>query len=906
MKRKKEFQWYTGMWLIATVFLLILLWQNIGDARGVNYSGLVRGATQKLVKEELEGQPNDGLITYLDDVIYDLQTGKGKFNLTRNRSKEYQIRLSALKRVWEEMKAEISAVRTGDALSNHLYELSQQHFEMADQLVHCEEQGADLKLALCIGFYCIFLALSVTYFTIVNRRSQKEIEESLTVDGLTGLLSRRGFEERAAAILHKYRSRNYCIVEFDVDNFKGINNTYGFAQGDRLLCEMAGLISGWMEGQAICARINADDFVLLSEQRETLVSELEELLSRAVKNQNVFEALGDIGFTLGAYQIENNGEIIKTIMDKASTAHKTAKLHKHKSLLWYDESLIEKIELENRYLEQMHQGVKAGEFKMFLQPKVELSGMDVIGAEALVRWEMPDRGMVYPDEYIPLFEKNGSIVDLDYYMLETACAYLRRRLDESQPVFTLSVNFSRVTLYQQTFYDTVLEIVNRFDLPHYYIEIEVTESAFNEVTDAVLQTLQRLRDAGFYISMDDFGAGYSNLNMLSRFPIQIIKLDREFVRDLEQNKNVRGIIACVVDMAHAMGLKVICEGVEREEHVRFLRNIGCDYAQGYYFSRPIPQDEFGQIYQSFKVPELLTKSLCVSAGDSTASFEIDANEEHLFENIFLQTYPGFISLRNEKHQIVYLNDNFRNWIKQYTDVKPLGRTNVELAAIVPENVADTFLQCHDGSMELQKDMGNRNGLKKVIEFKGKPGTGEDSQYYDVLKYWVKLSGAPYIFTIAYDITKLYLENAKNFQSSMTDSLTGVRNRRYLQSEIAMYRGHYAAAFDLDNFKMVNDLEGHITGDKILREFVSFIEAHVPDIIMMIRLGGDEFLAIFKREKTREEICRALSQARSEFETLYSMYSYLSFSAGVDMIGPKTDETLRMLDKRMYEDKKRKS
>lgn len=606
MRKKRDFQVYTGMWLAAILILMILLWQNVGDARIINYSGLVRGATQKLVKEELNGQQDDTLIAYLDGVIYDLQTGDGNYDLMKNNNEEYQNQLSDLKLVWEELKKEIPLVRSGAVSTERLYELSGQHFEKADRLVSYAEEDSNDKLIRFIIFYGCSLIVSVSVFALVNKRNQKALEKSVEIDSLTGLLSRYGFETEAAHWLRQHSKAEHVIIEFDIDNFKMINDVCGYILGDQLLRGLTAAISNWKEHKHLCARIDADDFVLLAEQSDTLIPDFQKMLKKAVQKQVFLEPFGGVSFTFGAYQIKDNGELIKTIMDKANTARKTAKAHEYKSFIWYDEQLLQKLRQENRYREQMHHGIEQEEFKLYLQPKVALHDMTVVGAEALVRWDLPGSGLVYPDAYIPLFEKNGSIADLDFYMLKKTCMLLRRRKDEGKPLFAISVNFSRVTLYQPAFREKLLEIVDRFAIPHSCIEVEVTESAFNEVADMVLQTLTCLKDDGFIISMDDFGAGYSNLNLLGSLPIQTIKLDRAFLKELDRNERMKGIIACVVELAHTMDIKIVCEGVEKLEHVAFLREIGCDYAQGYYFSKPVPQDEFLQKYQILRISSELS------------------------------------------------------------------------------------------------------------------------------------------------------------------------------------------------------------------------------------------------------------------------------------------------------------
>lgn len=273
----------------------------------------------------------------------------------------------------------------------------------------------------------------------------------------------------------------------------------------------------------------------------------------------------------------------------------------------------------------------------------------------------------------------------------------------------------------------------------------------------------------------------------------------------------------------------------------------------------------------------------------------------MYEKILSDTFPGFLSIRNEKHQIVYLNDNFKNWIKQFTDVDPIGKTNADLARIVPENVAETFMQCHDGSLDLYDRMNSQQGLKKNIEFKSEDRNPENSRYFDVFKYIVMIDRKPCIYTIAYDITNLYRENRANLYSSMTDSMTGAYNRRYLKMNYNQFYGHLAAIFDLDNFKMVNDFEGHGVGDSILCEFVSLLET-VENVVAVIRLGGDEFMIILSLEIDEVNLDVQLGKMREAFEFKFNIYQYLSFSYGIGRIEKELKETLLLLDKKLYSNK----
>lgn len=594
MREKREFLLYTGMWIVAVLVLVGLLIQNLGNARIINYSGIVRGATQQLVKEELAGQRDDVLIQRLDGIIFDLQTGKGEYDLNKNEDKEYQAMLAELNQVWQRIKGEIDGVRAGGS-GETLFALSQRHFGLADRMVLCAEEGADAKLIRSIAFYVVILILSVVIFTFVNRRSRHALKESIYTDHLTGLPNRAGFESAAADLLRD--GTDYAIVELDLDDFKFINSMYGYEFGDRVLCCIADALRMAYGGGQLCARVGADDFLVLARRRDDLLEALSRLITGAMQERLQMEMPDFVTITLGGYNIDARGEAVQAMMDKATIAHKTAKRQGKGSALWYNEKLLETLRMENNLKNRMHKALGGGEFQMFLQPKVDLHTMAVIGAEALVRWQTPEYGMVYPDQFIPLMERSGTIVDLDFYMLEQACLFLKRRMESGMELLGISVNFSRVTILRRDFCERMMQVVDRYGIPHGSIEVEVTESAFNEIPQAVITTLVQLKEKGFVLSMDDFGSGYSSLNQLDKLPIQVLKLDREFLWELQDMPRVKGVIICVVDLAHVLGMRVVCEGVEQPAHLQFLQEIGCDYGQGYYFAKPLPQQEFIQRYE---------------------------------------------------------------------------------------------------------------------------------------------------------------------------------------------------------------------------------------------------------------------------------------------------------------------
>ena len=598
MRKKNEFLIYTCMWVAAIAVLMVLVMQNVGDARIVNYSGIVRGATQKLVKEEMCGQQDDALILRLDGIIGNLRTGRGEFGLRRNGDRAYQAQLALLDGTWAQIKEEIYRVRSGDAPPERLYDLSQQHFSEADDMVLLAEQSSERKLRRFIITYGVVLVVSVCVFTLLNRRNRKALEESIYTDNLTGLLNRAGFEAQAAPLLRQRPAGWYCLIEFDVDDFKFLNTSYGYELGDKLLCALAGALQAVYHTDQLCARISADDFVILARQGPRLIEELRGLLAETMLQGPLLNVSEFVTFTVGGYAVADGGEAVQSVMDKANMAHKDAKTLGKSVTVWYNEKLLDKLNFENKLKNRLRKALDGGEFKMYLQPKFSLTGLSLHSAEALARWNIPDYGLVQPDDFIPLFERNGSIAEIDFHILGKACDYIRRHMDATGGEFSIAVNFSRATIYQQRFHSTVLEIVDRCQVPHRCIELEVTESAFNETSDVLVKKLLQLREEGFVITMDDFGSGYSSLNLLDTLPIQVLKLDRGFLREYGVGDRVKNVLTCVTELAHALDIEVVCEGIERPEHLAFLQQIGCDYGQGFYFSRPIPQEEFQQKYQT--------------------------------------------------------------------------------------------------------------------------------------------------------------------------------------------------------------------------------------------------------------------------------------------------------------------
>ena len=280
------------------------------------------------------------------------------------------------------------------------------------------------------------------------------------------------------------------------------------------------------------------------------------------------------------------------LCDWANLAQKTIKGSLIKQWAFYDKKLRAKQLDERRIENEMDEALNKRQFKVYLQPKHNVQNGSVIGAEALVRWDHPERGFLTPDRFIPLFERNGFIIKLDEYVWEETCRIIKSWLDRGMVAVPVSVNVSRVQVYNPNFYKKLLNIIRRYDIPKKFLEVELTESSFVENTVDLYRGMERLREEGISFSMDDFGSGYSSLNMLKNVPVNTIKLDREFFNESVATQKGKTIIEHTIGMINDLKLQVIAEGVETNEQAAFLNDCGCLAAQGYYYSRPMPVDEF--------------------------------------------------------------------------------------------------------------------------------------------------------------------------------------------------------------------------------------------------------------------------------------------------------------------------
>jgi len=430
------------------------------------------------------------------------------------------------------------------------------------------------------------------------QREKQKIHTLAFSDELTGAPNENAFKQRAKEILEEYTDIPYVIACFDIVNFRYINEGYGHEKADVILKALSQALTETMSYNETFARISADRFVSLNvddgrdENRRVFVSDFINKVSSEIKLNY------PIRIKTGIYWVSNREESISSMLDKANLARKAVKSDSNENVIEYVDKLMEQTRREEQIESRMEIALAEKEFVPFLQPKWDMEKNHICGAEALVRWKRKDGTVVPPGDFIPLFERNGFIEKVDFYMLESICAYLRQMLDEGRDVYPVSINQSRFLLHNPEYVSRIQQILLKYKIPSGLVELEITETVFTHDKEYMLSVMNKLKDLNVELSMDDFGSGYSSLNLLRDIPFDVLKIDRGFLDESTQSDSGKWILQKIVEMAEGLKLRVICEGVETKEQAQMLLDIGCIYAQGFLYSRPIPMDEFMDKYNT--------------------------------------------------------------------------------------------------------------------------------------------------------------------------------------------------------------------------------------------------------------------------------------------------------------------
>ncbi|KMT22870.1 bifunctional diguanylate cyclase/phosphodiesterase [Clostridium cylindrosporum] len=493
-----------------------------------------------------------------------------------------------------------------------------------------EKRAVDITKYNLIMYFtiCIILFIFTIYIFVSKKRANKIYQKLAYTDYLTGISNYNGFVRDAEKNIAK-KSGTWAMIYFDIGSFKVINDMFGHKYGDKLLKEIAKILKGMFGNETIYGRFSNDFFGILfkvpEEEDEPLVTDdismYAELLGHirdgqvfnpSYTNLKITHIVSEIEKKINSIKIEGQPHIdllmaygvcttvsdkgisddIKSVINMANMARITVKGSYQRRLAFFNEAIRQDLIDEQNIEKEIVRALENNEFQVYYQPKYELSTEGMVGAEALIRWIHPVKGLIRPDKFIPIAERTGFIIPIGRFVLRSVCESIKEWERKNYKLVPISVNFSRAEMYQSDFIDKAIETITENEVNPELIEIELTESAALNDVEFATNTIMGFKNFGVKVSIDDFGTGYSCLSYLKSMPIDILKIDRSFITDIEENDKGKNIVEAIIGLAKSLNLSVVSEGVETESQTNFLKKVGCDLVQGYAFNRPMPKDDF--------------------------------------------------------------------------------------------------------------------------------------------------------------------------------------------------------------------------------------------------------------------------------------------------------------------------
>ncbi len=511
-----------------------------------------------------------------------------------------------------------------------------------------------------VGFVCPDPGKNV-YITFTNINDEvadgHKLIQLTEYDGLTGLMNLDAFSKVVEDILsvdiEGAAKGEYALLYLDVLKFKAVNDMFGVEEGDRLLKYIAETIDNTGKTDNVTGRYGSDRFVIFT---HTSGQELEELVEKILNEITRYDLPFVITCNVGIYVTGEEQLSIDLIIDRALLAQSAIKGSYTKKYNFYTEAMRNAMLSEQEIIGMMAAALEERQFVAYYQPQYNHATGSLVGAEALVRWKHPEKGLISPGVFIPIFEKNGFITKLDLYVFEEVCRFIRKCMDEGLSVVPISVNFSRHDIFQTDFVEKLEESRQKYQIPSQYLRVEITESAIIGGSQLVNEVVGKLHEHGYVVEMDDFGTGYSSLNVLKDIDLDMMKLDMLFLSEKSESKRGGTIISSIVRMAKWLEMPVIAEGVETIEQADFLRSIGCDYIQGYLYSKPLEEKDYREIVANSTIGKKTAEVQFIDTLDAYKFWEPKSLETLIFSN-----YVGGASIfeyHNGRIEVLRVNQKY--------------------------------------------------------------------------------------------------------------------------------------------------------------------------------------------------------------------------------------------------------
>lgn len=705
--------------------------------------------------------------------------------------------------------------------------------------------------------------------SLIKLRENAAMVNLFKFDSLTGLYSKAFFYQKVKERLAENPDHDYCIISTNIENFTLYNDSFGREAGDQLLKEAAELFQKYTGEGSVCGRYSGDRYLCMAEKKQT--DDLKNTIG-SILSDGLFKN-GQLSVKFGIYEITDRSITVEQMCDRALLVVDSISGKYDQHVAVYDDDMREKMLHEKVITDCMEEALAEKQFVVYYQPKINLEKSALTGAEALVRWIHPEWGFMSPAEFIPLFEKNGFISHLDEYVWECVCRQLKEWKDKGYPLVPVSVNVSRADIYHEHLVDIFRNLVEKYDIDPFYLHLEITESAYTENPDQIIETANQLRHLGFVIEMDDFGSGYSSLNILSQMSIDVLKLDYKFIQNELARPAEKSLIEDVINMAHRLCLTVVAEGVETREQEQRLRMAGCDIGQGFLFARPIPVDEFEKMLLNSRCPVLST----VPAKDTKRKLILldeDENYRKCVLDYFADSYDVLV-MKNSKQAV--------ETIESLDD--PLSV--VLFSMTLPDNETAEFLSLlKKRRMNWKSTLIATVSCMKILDEKD---VGEEFDGLFCKSFPLKELQRRIEKMLSIEI--FHERESELRETANHDYLTGLLNRRGLQQAISEIRKKdlplAVYLFDLDYLKEANDTGGHETGDRMLQEFATLLRSHTRQTDVLCRYGGDEFVALLKNVKDEKNALRIGEQICQTFHCTHEgkdLYYGCSCGATVCPVG----------------------
>ena len=710
--------------------------------------------------------------------------------------------------------------------------------------------------------------------SLINLRENAALANQLKFDRLTGLYNLEFFCTKAKELLDEFPDREYNIVCTNIDNFKVYNDTFGWDAGNALLMALGRAISENVGDSGICARIGADRFILMRERAHEQRSRHGMLSGEYFNN---FSILKNIIIRLGVYEVIDRSISVEQMCSRAQLAADSIIGQYGHRFSIYDDSLRAKLLREQEITDAMNDALKDEQFVVCYQPKYSLVESCMSGAEALVRWKHPEWGFLPPCEFIPLFEKNGFIHKLDAYVWERVCMQLRAWQDVGVPVVPVSVNVSRSDIYHNNLTNIFLDLTRKYGLSPSLLHIEITESAYAKNPSQIITTVDELRSLGFAVEMDDFGGGYSSLNMLSRMNLDVLKLDADFIRYEASKAGEHSIMSDVIRLAHRLNLSVVAEGVETREQVNRLRLIGCDCIQGYFFARPMPAAEFEELLHTYharendRIPEVLPEKHSLPS-----ILVVDENAA------YIKTVRDSLA---EFYNIIGA-DSADSALSVILAHGGGGIDAMLLSATLPGNDAARLL----GSMRKVSGLWELPVIATIPDGSCTELLGFTNMADDFICKCHPLTDLQRRIRNLLDAASPRRRDSSLNNIAYKDFLSGLLSKRGLHLAMSTIRAEdmplSLLLFDIDPNKKTEQAYGQPLIERMVRIFADLLSCHTRHGDILCRYDGTRFLVIFLKTGSKDDVVKKASYICTSFREFFDEESWsVDCCVGIVMCTP---------------------